>query len=196
MKERILKVGKGVLVALALVVGFSSCEKKEDAPIAMTEVSQAALPQDAQASVNSARAAGAKWCWCTDYIKNRLSLPKKADAKDMGQILIDAGYHLVENISTTNLPQNKDVIIFHADYGDPISTEYGHIAMIVSAYASGKQIRYKTVGANNHGKLKLKDEYNCSNVSISSPARALIVDKISIYRKWLSSLKKCLGVFS
>lgn len=31
----------------------------------------------------------------------------------------------------------------------PISTEYGHIAMIVSAYASGKQIRYKTVGANN-----------------------------------------------
>ena len=47
MKERILKVGKGVLVALALVVGFSSCEKKEDAPIAMTEVSQAALPQDA-----------------------------------------------------------------------------------------------------------------------------------------------------
>lgn len=77
----------------------------------------------------------------------------------------------------------KDVIIFHADYGDPISTEYGHIAMIVSAYASGKQIRYKTVGANNHGKLKLKDEYNCSNVSISPPARALIVDKVSIYRK-------------
>lgn len=77
----------------------------------------------------------------------------------------------------------KDIIIFHADYGDPISTEYGHIAMIVSAYASGKQIRYKTVGANNHGKLKLKDEYNCSNVSISSPARALIVDKVSIYRK-------------
>lgn len=77
----------------------------------------------------------------------------------------------------------KDVIIFHADYGDPISTEYGHIAMIVSAYASGKQIRYKTVGANNHGKLKLKDEYNSSNVSISSPARALIVDKVSIYRK-------------
>jgi len=31
----------------------------------------------------------------------------------------------------------------------PISTEYGHITMIVSAYASGKQIRYKTVGANN-----------------------------------------------
>jgi hypothetical protein len=55
--------------------------------------------------------------------------------------------------------------------------------MIVSAYASGKQIRYKTVSANNHGKLKLKDEYNCSNVSISSPARALIVDKVSIYRK-------------
>lgn len=77
----------------------------------------------------------------------------------------------------------KDIIIFHADYGDPISTEYGYIAMIVSAYASGKQIRYKTVGANNHGKLKLKDEYNCSNVSISSPARALIVDKVSIYRK-------------
>jgi len=60
MKERILKVGKGVLVALALVVGFSSCEKKEDTPIAMTEVSQVALLQDAQASVNSARA---KWCW-------------------------------------------------------------------------------------------------------------------------------------
>lgn len=77
----------------------------------------------------------------------------------------------------------KDIIMFHADYGDPISTKYGHIAMIVSAYASGKQIRYKTVGANNHGKLKLKDEYNCSNVSISSPARALIVDKVSIYRK-------------
>ena len=77
----------------------------------------------------------------------------------------------------------KDVIIFHADYGDSISTEYGHIAMIVSAYALGEQIRYKTVGANNHGKLKLKDEYNCSNVSISSPARALIVDKVSIYRK-------------
>ena len=35
----------------------------------------------------------------------------------------------------------KDIIIFHADYGDPISTEYGHIAMIVSAYALGKQIR-------------------------------------------------------
>lgn len=52
MKERILKVGKGVLVALALVVGFPSCEKKEDTPIAMTEVSQVALPQDAQASVN------------------------------------------------------------------------------------------------------------------------------------------------
>lgn len=46
----------------------------------------------------------------------------------------------------------KDIIIFRADYGDPISTEYGHID-------------------------------NCSNVSISSPARALIVDKISIYRK-------------
>lgn len=94
----------------------------------------------------------------------------------------------------------KDVIIFHADYGDPISTEYGHIAMIVSAYASGKQIRYKTVGANNHGKLKLKDEYNCSNISIPSPARTLIVNKVSIYRKWLSSLKKMprsflLGIF-
>ena len=50
----------------------------------------------------------------------------------------------------------KDIIIFHADYGDPISTEYGHIAMIASAYSSGKQIRYKTVSANNHGKLKLK----------------------------------------
>ena len=90
----------------------------------------------------------------------------------------------------------KDIIIFRTDDEEPISTAYRHIAMIVPAYAPGKQIRYKTVGANNHGKLKLKDEYNCSNVSISSPARALIVDKVSIYRKWLSSLKKCLGVFS
>ena len=48
----------------------------------------------------------------------------------------------------------KDIIIFRADDGEPISTKYRHIAMIVPAYALGKQIRYKTVSANSHGELK------------------------------------------
>lgn len=76
----------------------------------------------------------------------------------------------------------KDIIIFRADYDAPINTEYGHIAIIAPTYASGKQIRYKTVGANNHGKLKLKDEYNCSNVPIITSSD-LNTSKVSIYRK-------------
>ena len=97
--------------------------------------------------------------------------------------LFDSVFILFFKQKASPIWKYKDIIIFRADNDETISTAYRYIAMIVSAYASGKQIRYKTVGANNHGKLKLKDEYNCSNISISSPARALIVDKVSIYRK-------------
>lgn len=56
MKERILKVGKGVLVALALVVGFSSCEKKEDVTLAVQDSGINAELLAPQASLVSASA--------------------------------------------------------------------------------------------------------------------------------------------
>lgn len=56
MKERILRLGKVVLMALALTVGFFSCEKKEDvAPVAQNSGTDAE-PVALQASLNSANA--------------------------------------------------------------------------------------------------------------------------------------------
>ena len=184
MKERILKVGKGVLVALALVVGFSSCEKKEDTPIAMTEVSQVALPQDAQASVNSARA---KWCWCTDYIKNRLGYwgVKAGDAKDMGSWLTKIGWKKVPSFSATDLPRNKDIIIFQPGAHGAHSSA-GHIGMVASAQNVRGNILVRIVGANHEWKGKNKrptwTEYDCTNVSIWE-IQSLQQSGVSLYRK-------------
>lgn len=56
MKERILRLGKVVLMTLALTVGFFSCEKKEDvAPVAQNSGTDAELVAP-QASLNSANA--------------------------------------------------------------------------------------------------------------------------------------------
>lgn len=56
MKERILRLGKVVLMALALTVGFFSCEKKEDvAPVVQNSGTDAELVA-LQASLNSANA--------------------------------------------------------------------------------------------------------------------------------------------
>lgn len=56
MKEGILRLGKVVLMALALTVGFFSCEKKEDvAPVAQNSGTDAELVAP-QASLNSANA--------------------------------------------------------------------------------------------------------------------------------------------
>lgn len=121
----------------------------------------------------------AKTCQCTEYIANRLELTSYSHAFKWHSTLEKIGYTKV-SVSINNPPKNKDIIIFHRDYGNGISRDYGHIGMVATASRNGNNIRVDVVGANQGGSVWT--EYNCKNVSIMSIS-SLILAKDSIYRR-------------
>src|SRR5579884_606300 len=77
-----------------------------------------------------AEASSNHWCWCTDYIKNRYGLRTTADAKNMGPLLKEKGFH---QLSASQRPLPGDVVIispafFPASYGAAATA--GHIAVV------------------------------------------------------------------
>lgn len=119
------------------------------------------LPAGQTASV--AASSSARWCWCTDYIKNRFNLPRTADAKDMGPILTQAKFR---RLASNETPHAGDVVIispsfFPKSYGAPAVA--GHISVVVSAKASGNNWGLTLHGANQTGQMSV--ENGCTDVS-------------------------------
>lgn len=118
-------------------------------------------------------------CTCVDYIRNRLGFTDTGNANQWGPILVSHGYTL-QTISSSNLPQKYDIIIYHTDYGSGINSTNGHIAMVATAWLSGSNIHTEVVGANQHQSSEWS-EYGCNNVSIMVHS-SLKVNKVSVYR--------------
>jgi hypothetical protein len=119
-------------------------------------------------------------CPCTKYIANRLGITNYPAAQYWGPTLVGLGYSLV-SVSTSALPQNKDVIIFHTNYGSGINSTNGHIGMIATATLNGNNIRVEVVGTSQQ-QSSVWSEYNCDNVSIMNVS-SLNTAKVSVYRK-------------
>jgi hypothetical protein len=93
---------------------------------------------------------------------------------------VGLGYSLV-SVSTSALPQNQDVIIFHPDHGNGINSTDGHIGMIATATLNGTKIQVGVVGSKQY-QVSQWPEYNCSKISVMNVS-SLNVSKVSVYRK-------------
>lgn len=182
---RSFKVKTNILFTVLLLfsgIVFSSCEKVENDSMEIKVLDESRLAKSEEISVRSARA---QWCWCTDYIKNRLGYPgaKTGDAKDMGPWLSTVGWYEVSDISVDNLPRNKDIILFSPG-AHGIKHPAGHVGIIATSKRNGNSIYVTVVGANQDGKNRRnKTEYNCNNVCVMEISN-LNLNYVSIWRKW------------
>ena len=103
----------------------------------------------------------------------------------MGSWLTKIGWKKVPSCSATDLPRNKDIIIFQPGAHGPHSSA-GHIGIVASAQNVRGNILVRIVGANHEGKGKNKrptwTEYDCTNVSIWE-IQSLQQSGVSLYRK-------------
>lgn len=177
----IKKLVYSLAVMMIALVAFSSCNKESEFE-SMTLLSEEELSPELRSSVEQTRAS---WCWCTDYIKNRLGYwgVQTGDAKDMGAWLSTVGWYQVTDISLTNIPRNKDIVIFPQEV-HKITNPAGHVAMIATSQLEGNNIHVTVVGANQDhgGKRPTWTECDCNNVCIWD-IPSLKYRRVSIWRK-------------
>ena len=124
-------------------------------------------------------------CFCTEYVAYRIRGASNTfdfpDAKYWGSggWLAKQGY-VKQTFSTTQLPQNKDVIVIQSGWG--VSTLHGHVAFVGSSYVSGSSICVNAIGANQGGTKALKCD--CPNETSKLMTGILNNDsRIEIWRK-------------
>lgn len=126
-------------------------------------------------------------CFCTEYVAYRIrGANNKYDFRharywgSRGNWLANNGY-AKQSFSTTNLPQNKDVIVILSGW-DIIPT-YGHVAFVGSSYVQNGTITINVVGANQYQK-PVAYKCGCNNESTMPISGVRNNDtRIEIWRK-------------
>jgi hypothetical protein len=182
------------LGVLAIVCMFSSCSQNEAVPApSMDEVvpistAVATLTANNAPMLLSDRPSDGG-CWCTEYIVARivgLANMTSSDlkpAKNYGDAtgwLSNHGYSKV-SFSTSNLPQNKDVIIMKSG-SHGITNSNGHIGFVGSVSTNGNTITINVVGANQN-KTPTNIVCGCPNESTMAVNTTSSDAYIEIWRK-------------
>ena len=123
-------------------------------------------------------------CWCTEYVWWRITDGQYGanftTAYKWHTWLINNGYFKV-SYSKTNLPQNRDVIVFQRGILGMSSTA-GHVAFVGAAWANtNNSITVNVVGANQGGTLL--NRCSCPNESTIQKVVTVGMYGVDFYRK-------------